>query len=154
MDMIGQRCRYYCCRHRFESVRQTSSYYCHTTPQPYCRPEASSSKGQHHAREAAYPRRIEAYNPSSRIGRAGGADACTPTTPHDHDESGSVVVLAAAAYDSVVATRSPFAYLMYPPPRTFSAVRAGLPEWQLYLVSYTWYMTRCYRSHFKHKLLC
>ena len=30
----------------------------------------------------AYPRYIEAYNPSPRIVRAGGADAYTPTTPH------------------------------------------------------------------------
>ena len=66
---------------RSESVRQTSSYY-HTTLLPYYRPEASSSRRQYHAREAAYLPCIDAYNPSPRIGRAGGADAYTPTTPH------------------------------------------------------------------------
>ena len=66
---------------RSESVRQTSSYY-HTTLQPYRSPEASSSRRQHHEREAAYPRCIGAFNPSPRIVRAGGAGAYTPTTPH------------------------------------------------------------------------
>ena len=78
--MIGRACHYYC-RHRSESVRQTSSYY-HTTLQPYRSPEASSSTRQHHEREAAYPRCIGACNPSPRIVRAGGADAYTPATPH------------------------------------------------------------------------
>ena len=45
------------------------------TLQPYCRPEASNSRRQHHEREAAHPRCIRAHNPSPRIGRAGGAGA-------------------------------------------------------------------------------
>ena len=68
---------------RSGSMRQTSSYY-HATLQPYRRPEAICSGRQHHACEAAYPRCIRASNPSPRIGRAGGADGCTPTTPHHH----------------------------------------------------------------------
>ena len=40
------------------------------------------SQQQHRGREAAYPRCIGAYNPSPRIVGAGGADAHTPTTPH------------------------------------------------------------------------
>ena len=102
-------------------MRQTSSYSYHTTPQPYRSPEASSSTRQHHEREAAYPRCIGAYNPSPRIVRAGGADAYTPTTPHQpsptatrkkaiitlspHGVLLSVVVLAAAC-NSVVTMRA------------------------------------------------
>ena len=48
----------------------------HTTLQPYCRPEASSTNRQHHKREA-YARCIRAHSPSPPriVGRAGGADA-------------------------------------------------------------------------------
>ena len=101
---------------RSESVRQTSSSWYATLQPYYSRPEASSSRRQHHAREAAHPRCIRAYNPSPRIGRAAGADACTPTTAptitnrHEKNIQPSlqcscvsfVVVLAAVACDSVV----------------------------------------------------
>ena len=144
IDMIGRACHYYC-RHRSESVRQTSSYY-HTTLQPYRSPEASSSTRQHHEREAAYPRCIGACNPSSRIGRAGGVDAYTPTTLHHCQPPREKLALSlqwwccssvscCCAGSSSVRFSSnyacllpPFAYLcIRPPPRSVSAVRAALP---------------------------
>ena len=110
---------------RSESVRQTSSSWYATLQPYYSRPEASSSRRQHHAREAAHPRCIRAYNPSPRIGRAAGADAYTPTTAptitNRHEQKKltilslrrvlvsvvkAAVVLAAAACDSVVTTRA------------------------------------------------
>ena len=106
--------------HKSESVRQTSSDHYYTTLQPYRSPEASSSTRQHHEREVAYPRCIGAYNPSPTIVRAGGADAYTPTTPHQpsptatrtaiialspHGVLLSVVVLAATC-SSVVTIRA------------------------------------------------
>ena len=109
---------------RSKSVRQTSSSY-YTTLQPYCRPQASSSRRQYHVREAVHPWCIRAYNPSPRIGRAAGADAYTPTTAptitNRHEQKKltilslrrvlvsvvkAAVVLAAAACDSVVTTRA------------------------------------------------
>ena len=143
IDMIGRACHYYC-RHRSESVRQTSSYY-HTTLQPYRSPEASSSTRQHHEREAAYPRCIGAYNSSPRIVRAGGADAYTPTTPHQSSptatrknynnpisarcSSVSCCAGSSVQFSSIYACLlSPFAYLCTrPSPRGVSAVRAALP---------------------------
>ena len=104
-------------------IRERATNKQHTTLQPYCRPEASSSRRQHHKREAAHPRCIRAHNPSPRIGRAGGAGAKnTPTTPYQpsptatHEKKTNplcsgvlvsvVAVLAAAACDSVAATRA------------------------------------------------
>ena len=157
IDMIGRACHYYC-RHRSESVRQTSSYY-HTTLQPYRSPEASSSTRQHHEREAAYPRCIGAYNPSPRIVRARGADAYTPTTPHQpsptatrkkaiitlspHGVLLSVVVLAAAC-NSVETTRACCHRLPFYVPDHHHA--ASLLFGQRYRDCF-WYV--CYRSHSK-----
>ena len=86
----------------------------------YCRPEASISRRQHHAREAAHPRcSIRYCNPSPRKGRAGCSGAYGLTPPHHPQppqeksqpslcsflESIAVVLAAAACY-SIVTTRA------------------------------------------------
>ena len=110
------------------------------------RKPAAAEGRQHHAREAAYPRCIGACNPSSRIGRAGGVDAYTPTTLHHCQPPREKLALSlqwwccssvscCCAGSSSVRFSSnyacllpPFAYLcIRPPPRSVSAVRAALP---------------------------
>ena len=157
IDMTGQQCRYLLLlTQRFESVRQTSSHY-HTTLQPYRSP-ASSSTRQHHEREAVYLRCIGAYNPSPRIVRAGGADANTPTTPHQPlsttmrkkatttlSPHGVVLsVVRAAACNSVIIIRACCHRLpIYVPDHHHGA---SLLFGQRYRDCF-WYV--CYRSHSK-----
>ena len=122
---------------------------------PYCRPEACSSRRQHHEREAAHPRCIGAYYSPPRIGRVGGADAYTTTTPHQPSPTATrkltlcsvlltvVAMLAAAACDSsVVTTRACCHRLPHlctrPPPRSASAIRVAMPGF---------FLVCCCRSH-------
>ena len=147
-------------------MRRISSYH-HTTLQPLCRRQASSRRRQHHAHKAAYPRCIGAYNPSPRVLRVWGTDACTLTTPQHHPTAtrranpmrrSSVSCrccrcrAGSSACDSVVTMRACCHRLPIlctrPSPRTVSAVRAALPG--MVLVASTWYLVCCYRSHCKN----
>ena len=158
IDMIGRACHYYC-RHRSESVRQTSSYY-HTTLQPYRSPEASSSTRQHHEREAAYPRCIGACNPSPRIAGAGGAyayiypDYTASTITNRHEKKAiitlspqgvllSVVVLATACNSAVTMRACCHRLLTYVPDHHHAA---SLLFGQRYRDCFLYV---CYRSHSK-----
>ena len=143
--------------HKSESVRQTSSDHYYTTLQPYRSPEASSSTRQHHEREVAYPRCIGAYNPSPTIVRAGGADAYTPTTPHQPSPTATrtaiialsphgvlLSVVLAAACNSVVPMRACCHRLpIYVPDHHHAA---SLLFGQRYR---DFFMYACYRSHSK-----
>ena len=131
MDMIGQQCRYYCCRQK--DLRACDKQAATIIIQR-CNPPTAQKPAAAEGNTMRVRRHIRVYRSLQFIAedkQSWGADTCTPTTPHHHDKSGNVVVLAVAAVCDSVAYAyllSLFAYLCNrPPPSTLSAVRAALP---------------------------
>ena len=111
-------------------------------------PKSQKQQKRTHACEAAYPRYIGAYNPSPRTGRAGGADAYTPTIPHHHQPPREKLTLSLQWCSSVTCCcagsssaqfssdyaclLSPFAYeSMYAPDHHHAALTGLFLVWML-----------------------